>query len=111
MWLQSEAFEREKLARVAAEAERRAAADEARLAVVAARQAAAEQVQQALAETAEREACIRCAHARGLHATCLRPLCPWRVFMQITYTLSETPSSLQALSHLSQIMLHVHGTN
>ncbi len=76
MWLQSEAFEREKLARVAAEAERRATADEARLAVVAARQAAAEQVQQVLAETAQREACIRCAHACGFLAPCLRSLCP-----------------------------------
>ena len=63
IWLQNEAFEREKLARVAAEAERRVIADEARLAVVAAKQAAAEQVQQALAETAQREAYIRCAHA------------------------------------------------
>ena len=63
MRLQNEAIEREKLARVAAEAERRATADEGRLALVAAKQAAAEQVQQVLAETAQREASIRCARA------------------------------------------------
>ena len=78
MWLQNEAFEREKLARVAAEAERRVAADEARLALVAAKQAAAEQLQQTLAEAAQREAHIRCVHANGSLA---RSRCPWSVIV------------------------------
>ena len=60
--LQNEAFEREKLARVAAEAEHRAAADEARRAYAELQQAAAGQLQQALADASQKEHQLRSTH-------------------------------------------------
>ena len=51
---QNEAFEREKLARVAAQAERRAAADEGQRAMAQLRQEAAAHLQHALDEAEER---------------------------------------------------------
>lgn len=60
--LQNEAFEREKLARVAAEAEHRAAADEERRAYAELQQAAARQLQQTLADASQREHQLRCVH-------------------------------------------------
>ena len=59
--MQNEAFEREKLARVAAEAERRAAVDEVQRTLAEVQQAAAAQLQQVLAEASHREQELRCA--------------------------------------------------
>ena len=59
--MQNEAFEREKLARVAAEAECRTAIDEAQRTLADVQHAAAVQLQQVLAEASQREQELRCA--------------------------------------------------